>query len=103
MRVTSIPSSDRAARERKVRMHDDLQRHEDLLSAQAITRRASAGRVVEGKQLRLESRHAIAADRAGVTAREHHLFMRRVVEEREAYQPTRKSQPGLQGFRGGLC
>src|ERR1700722_15549579 len=83
-------------------MHDDPQGIEELLSTETVTRRAGAGRVVEGKHLRLKRRHAVAADRARVPAGEHHLRLRRIVEEGEAHQPTRKSQCGLEGFSESL-
>src|SRR5580704_5039356 len=83
-------------------MHNDPQGIEELLSTEAVTRRSGADRFVEGKHLWLERRHAVAADWASMPAGEHHLRLRRIVEEGQAHQPTRKSQCGLEGFSEAL-
>ncbi len=66
IRVAPVPTADRAARQREIRMHDDALGIEELFHPKAVAGGAGSGRVVERKQLRLERRHAIAAHRAGM-------------------------------------
>src|SRR6185437_11237424 len=66
--VAAVPAAHGAARERQVRMRDDALRIEELLRAEAVARRAGAGRIVEREELRLQGRHAVTADRAGMAA-----------------------------------
>src|SRR6185312_11280645 len=94
--VAPVPAADGSAGERQVRMHDDTMRIEEMLDAQPVAGRACTGWVVEREQLRLQRRHAVAAHRAGVTAGEHELFPRRLVQEGESCQPARQAQRGLE-------
>src|SRR5215831_13493285 len=67
--VAAVPAAHRAACERKMRVQNDPLGVEELLHAKAVAGRAGAGGVVEREQLRFERRDAVAAHRAGMTAR----------------------------------
>ncbi len=79
--VAPVPAADRTARKRQVGVHHDPLGIEELLDSQAVASRAGAGGIVEGEQLRLERRDAVAADRAGMPAREDQLFARRLIQK----------------------
>src|SRR6185312_8627781 len=83
VRVAPIPSSHRTARQRQIRMQDHALRVEELLGAEAIAGGAGARGVVEREELRLERRDAVAADRAGMAAREDQLLPRGLLQEGE--------------------
>ena len=55
-------------------VQDDPLRVEEFLLAQAVAGGAGAGGIVEGKELGLQRGHAIAADGAGMAARENDLL-----------------------------
>src|SRR4051812_37620005 len=79
--VATIPSANRAAGEREVRVMDDARGVEELLHTQSRTRRAGAGRIVEGEQAGLELGNAVAANATCEAIREHQLFLLGVVHE----------------------
>src|SRR5262252_8500243 len=85
-----------------MRMQDDAQRVEELLHTEAVAAWAGSPGIVKGEQLRLERRHAVAALRAGVAARKHHLFVRPIIEEDESRQTARKSERGFEGLGEAL-
>ena len=72
--VAAVPSADRAACERQVRMRDDALRVEELHRAQAVAARAGAHRVVEREKARLELRQRVVARRAGIARRKKVLL-----------------------------
>ena len=73
IRIAPIPAAHRAAGKRQMRIRDDLLGVEELLRAETIAGRASAGRAVEREQPRLELGERVAADRAGKLVGEHEL------------------------------
>src|SRR5580658_9628048 len=100
--VAAVPAAHRAAGERQVRVLHDALRIEELLDPEPIARGAGAGGVVEGEQLRLERRHAVAAHRTGVAAREDERLALLAVEKDELSESTRDTQRGLEGLRQAL-
>src|SRR5205814_1258924 len=70
-RVASIPTANRAGRQRQRRVADHARGIEELARAQSIAARAGAGRIIEREQTRFEFAQRIAAVRAGVTRREN--------------------------------
>src|SRR5487761_1643157 len=94
--VAAIPAAHRAAGERQVGMHHDALGIEELLRAEAVARRAGAGRVVEREELRLEGRHAVAADRACMAAGEDELRALRLIQEGETREAAGEPQCRLE-------
>src|SRR5450830_434154 len=99
--VTPVPTAYRAFRQRQFAIDQALD-VEELLHPQAITGRACAGRVVEGKQLGFQLADGVATDRAGKACGEDDLFARLVVHRRDQGNPVRQLQGGLEGFRQAL-
>ncbi len=71
--VLLVPAANRAAGQRRGRLHDDALGVEELDHPEAVALRAGAHRVVEREQARLQFLQRIRADRAGELGREQVL------------------------------
>jgi hypothetical protein len=102
IRVLAIPTLDRAAGERQVRIGDHAQGIEEVLETDAITSGTRTGRTVERKHLGFERGHAVAALGAGLPRGKQHFVLGpqrllRVVR-RESRRAARQFECGLERF-----
>src|SRR5579872_4212124 len=100
--VAPIPAAHRAAGERQMRMQHHALRIEELLDSEPIAPRAGTGGIVEGEELRLQRRHAVAAHGACMAAREYERSALGLVQKNELRETGRKSQRGLERLRQAL-
>ena len=96
--VAAVPAAHGAAGQRQPRVDHDASRIEVLLYAQAAAGAAGASRVVEGKEARLETGQAVAADRAGKAIRKHERVAVGVVRKGDACHALRQRERCLEGF-----
>src|SRR5262249_20048292 len=102
MRIAPIPTAHRAASQRQMRMPHDALPVEGLVDAEAFAGGTGANRVIEGKHLRFERRHAVAANRASVTIGKYELFPLRIIEEADDRRAAGNAQRRFERFRETL-
>ena len=100
--VAAVPPANGAARQRQMRIGDDLLGIEELLSPQAVAGGAGADWTVEREQPRLQFTQRVVADRTGELVRKYEFGPRGIVHVRHPGHALAEAQRGFEGLGQAL-